>query len=100
MRNNLIANINDAVVYACNALYKLFKQKGEVLKKVRVMEHEYRPADEGFLHDDGRPVRGFVRILQGFLPEANDDPRTEKRKEEKMHAAKARATSSAWKGGW
>jgi ABC-type nickel/cobalt efflux system permease component RcnA len=26
--------------------------------------------------------------------------RTEKRKEEKMHAAKARATSSEWKGGW
>jgi hypothetical protein len=26
--------------------------------------------------------------------------RTEKRKEERMHAAKARATSSEWKGGW
>ena len=26
--------------------------------------------------------------------------RTEKRKEAKMHAAKARATSSEWKGGW
>ncbi|KAK1831897.1 hypothetical protein QBC39DRAFT_382064 [Podospora conica] len=88
----------DGSVYACNALHKLFKQKGEVLKKIRVLEHEYRPAEEGSVDQDGRPVRGFVRILQGFLPEANDDPRTEKRKEVDRKKKLARKKKRGGKG--
>ncbi|KAK0642027.1 hypothetical protein B0T16DRAFT_431603 [Cercophora newfieldiana] len=73
----------DGSVYACNALQKLFRQKGEPLQKLKIFEHEYRPLDsqpaEG-TNEHGH-LRGAARILQGFLPEVNDDPRTEKRKE-------------------
>ncbi|KAK1759181.1 hypothetical protein QBC47DRAFT_409952 [Echria macrotheca] len=70
----------DGSVYACNALQKLFRQKGETLQKLKIFEHEYRPISAG-KRDAGETARGAVRILHGFLPEINDDPRTEKRKE-------------------
>ncbi|KAK5652089.1 hypothetical protein OQA88_10867 [Cercophora sp. LCS_1] len=70
----------DGSVYGCNALQKLFKQKGEPLQKIKVFEHEFRPI-EGDPEDGGDNLRGAVRILRGWLPEVNDDPRTEKRKE-------------------
>ncbi|KAK3323885.1 hypothetical protein B0T19DRAFT_476890 [Cercophora scortea] len=79
----LLMGCADGSVFACNALQKLFKQKGEVQRKIKIFEHEYRPVDSD--PDDhqegGRKTRGAVRILHGFLPEPNDDPRTEKRKE-------------------
>jgi transcription factor C subunit 6 len=84
----------DGSVFSCNALQKLFKQKGEPLRKLKIFEHEYRPIDQ---ETQGQPdglatsgLRGAARILQGFLPEENDDPRTEKRKEmdRKKRAAK------------
>ncbi|KAK3399842.1 hypothetical protein B0T20DRAFT_170635 [Sordaria brevicollis] len=79
----VLAGCADGSLFSCNALQKLFKQKGEPLQKIKVMEHEYRPIKRPELQrkDSARPVRGAVRILQGFLPEPNDDPRTEKRKE-------------------
>ncbi|KAH6856866.1 hypothetical protein B0I37DRAFT_85796 [Chaetomium sp. MPI-CAGE-AT-0009] len=84
----------DGSVFSCNALQKLFKQKGEPLRKLKIFEHEYRPivqeaqGQPGALATSG--LRGAARILQGFLPEENDDPRTEKRKEmdRKKRAAK------------
>ncbi|KAK0620962.1 WD40-repeat-containing domain protein [Immersiella caudata] len=79
----------DGSVYACNALQKLFRQKGEPLQKLKIFEHESRPLDQ----EDEDDPRGAARILQGFLPEVNDDPRTEKRKEidrKKRLAAQAR----------
>ncbi|EAQ88317.1 hypothetical protein CHGG_04936 [Chaetomium globosum CBS 148.51] len=74
-------------------------QKGEPLRKLKIFEHEYRPIDQ---EGQGQPgglatsgLRGAARILQGFLPEENDDPRTEKRKEmdRKKRAAKKKKAS-------
>lgn len=83
----ILVGCADGSVFSCNALQKLFKQKGEPLRKLKLFEHEYRPLDktprtEAESGGAGTPkLRGAVRILQGFLPEPNDDPRTEKRKE-------------------
>ncbi|KAK3687601.1 hypothetical protein B0T22DRAFT_132829 [Podospora appendiculata] len=86
----LLMGCADGSVFACNALQKLFKQKGEMQRKIKIFEHEYRPVGSDPPDDDdhhhhhqgeGRKTRGAVRILHGFLPEPNDDPRTEKRKE-------------------
>ncbi|KAK3352794.1 WD40-repeat-containing domain protein [Lasiosphaeria hispida] len=74
----------DGSVYSCNALQKLFRQKGDPLKKIKIFEHEYRPIDNPATQPNGTStaqLRGAVRVLHGFLPEINDDPRTEKRKE-------------------
>ncbi|KAL2189412.1 hypothetical protein L209DRAFT_761837 [Thermothelomyces heterothallicus CBS 203.75] len=79
----ILVGCADGSVFACNALQKLFKQKGEPLRKLKVFEHEYRPTDS-FNQPNAAGMsglRGAARILQGFLPEENDDPRTEKRKE-------------------
>jgi transcription factor C subunit 6 len=90
----ILVGCADGSVFSCNALQKLFRQKGEPLRKLRVFEHEYRPIDPASdlqPREPGAPVlRGAARILQGFLPEDNDDPRTEKRKEmdRKKRAAK------------
>ncbi|KAK4227457.1 hypothetical protein QBC38DRAFT_193640 [Podospora fimiseda] len=81
----ILVGCADGSVFSCNALQKLFKQKGEPLRKIKVFEHEYRPLEYGpegnDVMSDGHRPRGAVRILQGFIPEVNDDPRTEKRKE-------------------
>lgn len=81
----ILVGCADGSVFSCNALQKLFKQKGEPLRKLKVFEHEYRPIDSRSQvsgNSSGAPkLRGAARILQGFLPEVNDDPRTEKRKE-------------------
>jgi transcription factor C subunit 6 len=100
----ILAGCADGSVFSCNALQKLFRQKGEPLRKLRVFEHEYRPIDpESELQprEPGAPVlRGAARILQGFLPEDNDDPRTEKRKEmdRKKRAAKKKKAGKKKKG--
>jgi transcription factor C subunit 6 len=83
----LLIGSADGSVYSCNALQKLFRQKAELLLKIKVFEHEYRPIESYSSETvDLVPLvqpspRSAVRILQGFLPELNDDPRTEKRKE-------------------
>ncbi|KAK4139097.1 uncharacterized protein C8A04DRAFT_16168 [Dichotomopilus funicola] len=107
----------DGSVFACNALQKLFKQKGEPLRKLKVFEHEYRPLVSADVSDEPAVLsdpamesgeaaspsglRGAVRILQGFLPEENDDPRTEKRKEmdRKKRAAKKKKAPKRKKTG-
>lgn len=76
----ILVGCADGSVFACNALQKLFKQKGEPLRKLKIFEHEYRPV-VATRSSQGNSIRGAVRILQGYLPEVNDDPRTEKRKE-------------------
>jgi len=86
----------DGSVYACNALQKLFRQKGEPLQKLKIFEHEYRPLEP----ESAGGLRGAARILQGFLPEVNDDPRTEKRKEidRKKRLAKKAAAKKKGRG--
>ncbi|KAK4121695.1 hypothetical protein N657DRAFT_623163 [Parathielavia appendiculata] len=102
----ILVGCADGSMFACNALQKLFRQKGEPLRKLRVFEHEYRPIDsESTLQpprEQGAPMlRGAARILQGFLPEENDDPRTEKRKEmdRKKRAAKKKGEGKKKKAG-
>jgi len=90
-------------VFSCNGLQKLFRQKGEPLYKLRVLEHEYRPLDGAAANTGGgSPLRGASRLLQGFLPELNDDPRTEKRKEldrKKKMESKKKKSKKKKKGG-
>ncbi|KAK3943285.1 hypothetical protein QBC46DRAFT_351660 [Diplogelasinospora grovesii] len=85
----------DGSMFSCNAMQKLFKQKGEPFRKLRIFEHEYRPLDKG-------TVKGAARILHGFLPEANADPRSEVRKEidkRKKAEQKKKTTASGKKKG-
>ncbi|KAK4241978.1 hypothetical protein C8A03DRAFT_11801 [Achaetomium macrosporum] len=101
----ILVGCADGSVFSCNALQKLFKQKGEPMRKLKVFEHEYRPIDpenQDQSNEAGaRPLRGAARILQGFLPEENDDPRTEKRKEmdRKKRAAKKKRAMKKKGGG-
>lgn len=89
----------DGSVYACNALQKLFRQKGEPLQKLKVFEHEYRPIERPASEDAEVPTfRGASRVLQGFLPEVNDDPRAEKRKEIDRKKKLARKEANKNKG--
>ncbi|KAK4130091.1 hypothetical protein BT67DRAFT_245142 [Trichocladium antarcticum] len=107
----ILVGCADGSVFSCNALQKLFKQKGEPLRKLKILEHEYRPVDpatharspwrsSSSHHAAAAGVRGAARVLQGFLPEPNDDPRTEKRKEmdRKKRAEKSRRASGKKKG--
>ncbi|KAB5554942.1 hypothetical protein GE09DRAFT_144416 [Coniochaeta sp. 2T2.1] len=78
----------DGSVWSFNALSKLFRQREEDAFKIKVFDHEFRPNDtvKGPEHmevDGGerRDLRGASRILQGFLPEVNDDPRSERLRE-------------------
>lgn len=100
----ILVGCADGSVFSCNALQKLFKQKGEPLRKLKIFEHEYRPIDQA-THSKSYwrsypQMRGAARILQGFLPEPNDDPRTEKRKEmdRKKRAEKSKKASGKKKG--
>ena len=90
----------DGSVYACNALQKLFRQKGESLQKLKVFEHEYRPIEKPVSEEDAElpEFRGASRVLQGFLPEVNDDPRAEKRKEIDRKKKLARKEANKNKG--
>lgn len=101
----ILAGCADGSIFSCNALQKLFKQKGEPLRKIKIFEHEYRPVAKPTITDDAMTpppphsyLRGASRILHGFLPEPNDDPRTEKRKEmdrRKKEERKKKASTTA-----
>jgi len=101
----ILAGCADGSIFSCNALQKLFKQKGEPLRKIKIFEHEYRPVAKPTITDDNMTpppphsyLRGASRILHGFLPEPNDDPRTEKRKEmdrRKKEERKKKASTTA-----
>ncbi|KAL2130174.1 hypothetical protein VTI74DRAFT_6806 [Chaetomium olivicolor] len=96
----ILVGCADGSVFSCNALQKLFKQKGEPLRKLKVFEHEYRPVGDTSAAGGGAaPLRGAARILQGFLPEENDDPRTEKRKEMDRKKRAERKKAGKKKGG-
>jgi len=66
----LLVGCADGSVWALNAIRKLMAERGEEGRKLRVLQHEFRDAP-------GPAARGAARILQGFLPEANVNPRTE-----------------------
>ncbi|OIW28580.1 hypothetical protein CONLIGDRAFT_386937 [Coniochaeta ligniaria NRRL 30616] len=78
----------DGSVWSFNALSKLFRQRDEDSFKIKIFEHEFRPTDAiqpldemEMAEDGGSKLRGASRLLQGFFPEVNDDPRSERLRE-------------------
>lgn len=78
----------DGSVWSFNALSKLFRQRDEDAFKIKIFEHEFRPLDairrsHGMEIDGNQDhqLRGASRLLQGFVPEVNDDPRSERLRE-------------------
>lgn len=77
----------DGSVWSFNAMSKLFRQREEDSFKIKVFEHEFRPPD-AFSQtspdsmqvdsDQTPPIRGASRFVHNFLPEINDDPRSER----------------------
>lgn len=68
----------DGSLWAFNPLRALARDRGEDLHKLKVLQHEFRPAAKfASATAAGENVRGAARILQGFLPEFNLNPRPE-----------------------
>lgn len=94
----------DGSLWSYNALTRLFKLKDEQTDKIKIAEHEFRAPDalgkgaEG--QSEGLPLRGASRILQGFLPVLNDEPRAEQKREflRKKKSQKGKTKSGKRKG--
>jgi transcription factor C subunit 6 len=93
----------DGSVWSFNALSKLFRQRDEDAFKIKILEHEFRPADaiqgSDRMEIDGNgstKLRGASRLLQGFFPEVNDDPRSERLRE--LNKKKQNSTKKPAKG--
>ncbi|PKS06732.1 hypothetical protein jhhlp_006806 [Lomentospora prolificans] len=75
----LLTGLKDGSVWACNAAKKIFATRQDRPLKLKVFEHEFRPADrfdgpgsvEAAAEDKFRDVRGAVRILEGWDEEPN-----------------------------
>ncbi|KAI6258605.1 hypothetical protein MCOR19_004987 [Pyricularia oryzae] len=108
----------DGSLWSFNTMRKVFYLRGEKLYKIKLFQHEYRKANEAQTPDgdandedtamqdadqentDGKPqIRGAVRILHGFKPEINDNPRNDhsravmKKAREKAKAKAKRTTA-------
>jgi transcription factor C subunit 6 len=94
----------DGSVWSFNALSKLFRQRDEDAFKIKIFEHEFRPVDSSPPADvmevddlsGDNSLRGASRILQAFLPQVNDDPRSERLRE--LNKKKLQAAVSKKKG--
>lgn len=98
----------DGSVWSFNALSKLFRQRDEDAFKIKIFEHEFRPIDPDRLETDDAAgagsdkLRGASRVLQGFFPEVNDDPRSERLRElnkKKLQDSKKKAAKAKKRGG-
>lgn len=99
----------DGSVWSFNALSKLFRQRDEDAFKIKIFEHEFRPVDstpasDGMQTDESgagsNKLRGASRVLQGFFPEVNDDPRSERLREfNKKKLQNSRKSAKATKRG-
>lgn len=67
----------DGSLWAFNPLRALARDRGDDLHKLKVLQHEFRPPTKFAAAARGEDVRGAARILQGFLPEFNMNPRPE-----------------------
>ncbi|KAL1876478.1 hypothetical protein Daus18300_002722 [Diaporthe australafricana] len=69
----------DGSLWAINPLRILLKDRGDTIYKLKILQHEFRPAAKlgGVPLQPGEVIRGAARILQGFLPEMNSNPRAE-----------------------
>ena len=66
----------DGSLWTFSALKAVMKDRGDEVFKLKVFEHEFRPAEKiPFLNAE--KTRGVSRILQGFLPETNYTGRTD-----------------------
>ncbi|ROW09508.1 hypothetical protein VMCG_02174 [Cytospora schulzeri] len=68
----------DGSLWAMNPLRVLLRDRTDPIYKIKIMQHEFRPTAK--LNIPLRPdeeIRGAARILQGFLPEINSNPRAE-----------------------
>lgn len=75
----------DGSLWAMNPLRVLVKDKSDELHKLKIMEHEFRPAHKikPTVAPGGTVVsRGAVRILQGFKPEINSNPQADLAREQ------------------
>lgn len=78
----------DGSLWAFNPLRVLIKERGDELHKLKVLQHEFRPPPESPSAAVPQDIRGAARILQGFRPEFNSNPRPELLKElDKRRAA-------------
>lgn len=75
----LLVGHPDGSLWSSNAIRKLLYDRGEPVSKVKLFEHEFSPVLPGTVQEPGiNGVRGAVRFLQGFEPEANEHPRAER----------------------
>lgn len=75
------------------------KDKSDDIHKLKIMEHEFRPARKTHIPSTAAPAgeqqqlvsRGAVRILQGFKPEVNSNPQADlAREQDKPRSARWR----------
>lgn len=66
----------DGSLWAFNPMRVLMKERGDELHKLQVLQHEFRPPQKIALGAVNN-VRGAARILQGFKPAFNNNPRVE-----------------------
>lgn len=67
----LLVGTSDGSLWATNVLRKIMGYR-EKVNKMRILKHEYRPAQTG---QDQARSRGVARITNGYFPEVNDHPR-------------------------
>lgn len=69
----------DGSLWAFNPLRVLMKTRGDELHKLKILEHEFRPPSKiaSSAGVGAEEIRGAARILQGFRPEFNVNPRME-----------------------
>ncbi|KAK7748775.1 hypothetical protein SLS53_000799 [Cytospora paraplurivora] len=75
----------DGSLWAMNPLRALFRDRSDPIYKLKILQHEYRPtAKLNISLQPGEQIRGAARILQGFLPEVNSNPRAEFAREQNL----------------
>ncbi|KPM37172.1 hypothetical protein AK830_g9388 [Neonectria ditissima] len=72
----LLIGSMDGSLWALNPQVELFTTKREPSDRIRVFQHEHRPA-KFFSEDLPAGVRGVSRVLQGFVLERNVNPKTD-----------------------
>ncbi|KAG8166434.1 hypothetical protein KVR01_002123 [Diaporthe batatas] len=94
----------DGSLWAINPLRILLKDRGDPIYKLKILQHEFRPPAKlgGVVpqqqQSGGEVVRGAARILQGFLPEMNSNPRAEYVREQNKKRNEANRRKSKGKG--
>ncbi|CAH0054349.1 unnamed protein product [Clonostachys solani] len=67
---HLLVGTTDGSLWAMNPQLELFQGRRDLSDRIRVLQHEHRPA-ENFPPGSPASERGVSRIIQGFKPEKN-----------------------------